>query len=142
MKTIEDHPDIESLFLANSKVTDAGLRSLRGKTRLQTLDLGGTQISDAGLTHLTSLGRITSLRLFDTKVTDAGLQHLQGMEALVYLDLAKTKITDAGLRTLAMQSHPQLAGIDLAGTLRQRCGDELSHPLRGFGGNLPPPRSS
>ena len=38
------------------------------------------------------------------------------MEALVYLDLAKTKITDAGLRTLAMQSHPQLAGIDLAET--------------------------
>ena len=29
LRTIEDHPDIEALSLADSQVTDCGLRSLR-----------------------------------------------------------------------------------------------------------------
>ena len=59
---------------------------------------------------------MTSLHLIGTKITDAGLQHLQGMNRLLDLALDNTRITDAGLRTLAQQSHPQLADLGLSGT--------------------------
>jgi Leucine-rich repeat (LRR) protein len=116
LKKIEDHPDIQALSLVNSRVTDAGLRSLRGNKGLKTLELDGTQITDDGMAHLESLDQLVCLRLASTRITDAGLQHLRGMKGLAYLALDKTRITDAGLRTLALQSHPHLAGIDLTGT--------------------------
>ena len=46
---------------------------------LQTLDLGDTQITDAGLVHLKGLASLQELSLDGTKVTDAGLNEPRGL---------------------------------------------------------------
>ena len=69
---------LQSLDLAGTQVTDAGLEHLKGLTQLQSLDLGQTQVTDAGLEHLKGLTQLQSLNLGDTKVTDAGLEHSKG----------------------------------------------------------------
>lgn len=66
-------PDVRTLDLRGSKVTDAGLTSLRKLPGLRTLDLGALGITDAGLA---SLGRLEGLRRLDvagTSVTEEGL---------------------------------------------------------------------
>ena len=44
--------DLGSLNLANTKVTDAGLKHLKGLTKLQEVDLMLTQVTDAGVKKL------------------------------------------------------------------------------------------
>ena len=104
-------PQLESLDLGLSKVTDAGLEDLKGLTKLQWLNLGHTQVSDAGLEHLQGLTNLQSLFLDDTKVTDAGLEHLKGLTKLQRLNLWQTKVTDAGLEHLKGLTNLQSLGL-------------------------------
>ena len=60
-----------------TKVSDAGLKHLKGLTQLRRLDLDRTKVSDAGLEHLKGLTQLRRLDLGDTKVTDAGVKKLQ-----------------------------------------------------------------
>jgi hypothetical protein len=46
-----------------SKITDDGLRSLAGLSRMQSLSLDGAQIDDAGLAHLRGMTRLTELQI-------------------------------------------------------------------------------
>lgn len=92
---------LERLDLSrNTTVSDAGLKHLAGLTRLEELNLGGTKISDAGLVHLSGLARLKSLELFHTTVSDAGLRHLAGLTRLKSLSLSGTRVTDDGLKAL------------------------------------------
>jgi Leucine-rich repeat (LRR) protein len=45
-------PGLQRLRLDHTQVTDAGLRHLKGLTRLELLDLDSTQVSDAGVVEL------------------------------------------------------------------------------------------
>jgi hypothetical protein len=91
---------LQELGLANTQVTDAGLKELAGLTKLQTLDLRGTKVSDAGLKELTGLNSLRSLDLNETRVTDAGLMQLKALKKLKWLRLWKTEVTDAGVKAL------------------------------------------
>jgi hypothetical protein len=97
-----------------TKVTDAGLESLKDLTQLQRLQLGDTNVTDAGLAHLTRLTRLKKLYLPATRVTDAGMAHLQGLTQLQTLDLCGTKVADAGLQHLTRLT--QLKELDLRST--------------------------
>ena len=66
-----------SLFLANSKITDAGLAHLKGLVTMKELDLDGCEITDAGLVHLKGLSNLKKVILSVTKITDAGVKSLQ-----------------------------------------------------------------
>jgi hypothetical protein len=57
--------------------TDAGIRHLRGLTRLKDLDLSGTDITDAGLAHLKGLTSLANLNLAGTLVTVEGVEQLK-----------------------------------------------------------------
>jgi hypothetical protein len=62
--------DLQALCLAgNDRVDDHAIRHLRGLTGLQTLDLARTPVTDAGLTHLASLERLLQINLADTGTT-------------------------------------------------------------------------
>jgi len=50
---------------------------LQGLTNLETLYLQNTGITDAGLVHLKGLTRLRQLYLYDDKVTDAGVETLR-----------------------------------------------------------------
>ena len=45
--------------------------------QLQTLGLAGTYVTDAGLKELAALKQLQTLRLDNTKVTDAGIAELK-----------------------------------------------------------------
>jgi hypothetical protein len=82
------------------RVTDAGLRYLRGMTRLVSLDLTSQRITDAGLEHLQGLAQLEELRLAGSGITDAGLKHVQGLKHLKILDLSETVVTAAARAAL------------------------------------------
>ena len=88
---------LQVLTLDGTQVTDAGLAHLEGLTRLQWLSFTNTRVTDAGLSHLERLTGLQSLMLQETSVTDVGLAHVEGLTALQQLNLRKTKVTDAGL---------------------------------------------
>jgi hypothetical protein len=65
-------------------VTDAGLKHLKGLTKLEILSLGSTsgpigntQVTDAGLENLKGLTKLKSLTLWGTRVTADGRKKLQ-----------------------------------------------------------------
>ncbi len=86
--------------LGNTKVTDAGMESLRGLTLLIGLDLSGTRITDKGLVNIEGLRQLQLLQLQHTTITDAGLEHLRGLSRLEDLFLQDTKVTGAGVAKL------------------------------------------
>jgi len=70
-------PNLESLYLAFTKVSDKGLLHLRALTSLELLDLSGTNVTDAGLEHLKASTELRWLNVENTKVTDTGVKMLQ-----------------------------------------------------------------
>jgi Leucine-rich repeat (LRR) protein len=89
---------LESLDLMSCRnITDAGMVHLKGMTHLHALNLSGTQITDAGLVHLKGMTKLQTLALYHTEITDAGLLHLKRLNELEVLSLINTDVTDAGL---------------------------------------------
>lgn len=82
---LKDLTSLQSLYLWNTGVTDAGLEHLQELTGLQKLDLSGTAVSDAGLVRLKGLTGLQELNLKGSKVTKAGAEDLRKA-------LPKTKI--------------------------------------------------
>ncbi|MEC9349856.1 MAG: leucine-rich repeat domain-containing protein, partial [Planctomycetota bacterium] len=94
----DENKDVTHVGFSGTQVTDADLADLGVLKKLVGLDLNWTKVTDAGLKHLKGLTNLTSLYLFfNTKVTDAGLEHLRGLTNLTALWLNDTKVTDAGL---------------------------------------------
>ncbi len=112
-------PDIRSLSLAKSRITDDGLARLSHLTNLESLYLSGTEVSEAGLKQLVNL---KSLRILDVSHTRVGndLKILERLPALVSLNLAGTAITDASLLDVQQSGH--LRDINLRGTQVTRKG--------------------
>ncbi|MDB5174523.1 MAG: ribonuclease inhibitor [Phycisphaerales bacterium] len=101
-------PQIYDLNLANTKVTDGGLKALEGMKNLHRLHLEKTAITDGGLPHLKGLASLEYLNLYNTAVTDAGLAQLEGLKGLKNLYLWQSKVTDAGAEGLK-KSLPTLS---------------------------------
>lgn len=142
---------LESLFLRNTRVTEAGLAHLKAIPGLKILNLSGaaltdsavvhfrdfveledlilnnTQISDKGLAHISQLSKLNGLYLKGTQVTDAGMPKLAELRELMFLDLSQTKITDAGIASL--NGLPFLEGLFLNST--QATSEALRH-MRDF----------
>ncbi len=70
---------IEALGIIEAKITDAGLRQLRGRVALQALCLGGNWIGDAGIDNLDlgSMPRLELLELRSTLVSDQKLEEIR-----------------------------------------------------------------
>ena len=64
-----------------------------------TLFLHNTRVTDAGLCFLSELRDLYSLHLNDTAVTDAGLEHLRGFH-LNHVGLSGTRVTPAAIERL------------------------------------------
>jgi hypothetical protein len=89
------------LNLANTSVTDAGLKSLAGLKNLRRLHLERTGVGDEGLASVKNLGELTYLNLYSTKVTDKGLASITGLKKLKNVYLWQTAVTDGGAADLA-----------------------------------------
>lgn len=128
MRLLQKHGNrIWGLDLRNTKVTDEGLRHLRGMSNLQQLVLGNddlrrfpdihrptSPISDAGLVHLRELPQLMNLNLSGLPITDAGLAAMGDLPNLGGLYLSRTKVQ--GLNLGRLKSLPKLAALYLDGS--------------------------
>lgn len=98
LKTVGQLKQLRWLSLGHTQVTN--VKDLAGIENLENLFLPGTKITDEGLNGLDGLKKLEGLFLSGTGLTDAGLKHVAGVKGLKLLRLAKTKITDAGVEKL------------------------------------------
>jgi len=121
MKELKNAPGIEDLDLRYAEqVTDEGISTLRGWKRLRRLNLRGTKITDVTLGHIGGLPTLESLDIGFVQFTDSGLENLALLPNLKELTIGGNKLTDAGLRFL--RQLPQLTYLDLSGSQRTDSG--------------------
>jgi hypothetical protein len=104
MAILEGKQNVRWLELRQTKVTNEGLRHLRGMG-LEALDLSTTHIGDAGLAALGELDfpELKTLALEHLNVTDEGIAHLAHFKSLEFLSIADTKVTKAGIKHLQLK---------------------------------------
>ena len=115
------------LFVRKTAVTDEGLATLRGASRLEMLHLvSNRSVSGASLAHLQGLPNLRHLTLSGSRVTDGDLAHLEGMARLEWLDLSGTGVTNEGLAHIN-----SLTGLTRLVLARTRVADVAADPPAG-----------
>ncbi len=115
IERLKELPELESLDLYGSRISDGGLRRVKELTQLKELSLDGTRVTDAELAYLTGLNGLRALVLRDTGITDAGLEYLEAIPTLERLNLAGTDVTDRGLMHLKRLTHLRWLSVDSTG---------------------------
>lgn len=125
---------LETLYLDDTQVTDAGLEALEGMTRLAHLSLSTSagsaapaRIGDAGAARLAGLRALQFLDLSGAAVGDEGVKAFSGMNLLYHLALSRTNVGDEGVKTLAATGRYQR--LHLHST---KVGDEGIRALAGY----------
>jgi internalin A len=105
------HPAaIVSLNLGFTGISDESLKFISENCpNLTTLELRATLISDDGIVHLAQLEKLETLSLRECRLTDEMIPHLLKIKSLVQVDLQYTSLTPDGHELL--KSHPQLKRI-------------------------------
>ncbi len=93
------------LNLKDAHISNDWLSCLCHFPELQSLDLDGTSISDAGLKHLYTLKNLRLLNLHDTRVTDQGVVALE--KAIPNL-LTVNRLTDLEARQMRLEREIRL----------------------------------
>jgi Leucine-rich repeat (LRR) protein len=138
-------PDLKTLDLSLSRVTDRGLRALRpatglvdlnlyfaelitdeglsivkGSKHLKRLNVRGTKATDTTLEFVSSVPTLESLDIGYAEITDVGIDRLTSMSNLRELTIGGNKLTDAGVHLL--RQLPQLTYLDIGGSQRTDSG--------------------
>ena len=101
-------------FLTGKRVTDEGLKLLKGLTKLQVLLIPNSSVTSKGMEYLKGMTDLRELNLFCTRVGDEGLAHLKGLTHLQRrLTLAGAKFTDDGLAALSKKIE-ELSDLDIS----------------------------
>lgn len=100
------------LILRRTRISDEGLRHLGRLPALTSLDLDETNVGAAGMAHLSTSTTLSELSLMDTAVTDDGLAHLAKIPTLVTLYLSRTEVSDAGIEALAASTSLSTIYLD------------------------------
>lgn len=98
--SLEAMVGLVDLELRQTRVTSAGLKSVRRLKSLRRLSLDAMPVDDAGLVHLEDLHDLESLELWGTPVKGTGLANLKRCWCLTRLDLTRASVTDSGLTGL------------------------------------------
>jgi hypothetical protein len=104
---------LEVLALEDTRVKGAGLKHLKGLSRLRVLDVGGCGLTDDALAHLEPLTSLETLALQDTKITGAGLAHLSGLSELRVLNLDGCEVTAESLEHLRPLANLRILRLKL-----------------------------
>ena len=99
LRPLAAFPQLESVNLRHTSITDQGLLHLGTLANLKSLDLPPT-ITDDGLALIRGHGGLEHLILSGTGITDAGAQCLSQCRQLRTLVLLGTAITDAGMEDI------------------------------------------
>ena len=102
------------------QITDEGLSAIKGWKHLRRLNLRGTKITDKTLEMLSTVPSLESLDIGFAEITDVGLDHLSLLPKLRELTIGGNKLTDDGVQLL--RQLPQLTYLDLGGSQRTDSG--------------------
>jgi internalin A len=89
------------LSLADTSITNAGLKDLKAMPALRHLDLTGTKVTDAGMKDLAEFPNLESLGLGVGMVTPAGLKDLRQSKTVKSLTLSGKRFNYSGTIDLA-----------------------------------------
>lgn len=104
---------LETLELGwSEKITDEGLRHLRGLKNLKTLYLYRTRLRGPGLKYIAELPHLQTLVLVDSHIDDSAMIFFKHMQELSTLHLGNTQITDASLPEIAKSRSIKLLTLD------------------------------
>ena len=77
METVGNFTELENLFLAQTKITDEGIKRLNKLKKLRYLSLTGCQITDASVELLAGLPSLRKLIISGTRISEAGRANLR-----------------------------------------------------------------
>ncbi len=106
-------PELESLSLDYTSVSDRAVDDLVGLPSLRSLGLSHSEITDAGIQVLKNCTSMQSLSIDATGITDASVSALSQMTSLKELTIGQTLITRQGFESL----RSKLSGCLVADTL-------------------------
>jgi mono/diheme cytochrome c family protein len=88
-------------FINSSKVADSTVKLLENLApQLLSLRMGGTLITDSALKSVGKLTKLVRLNLEYTSISDTGLQELKNLKNLQYINLVGTRVTISGVLQL------------------------------------------
>jgi hypothetical protein len=125
---LDDLPNLQRLDLSATEVGDAGLAHLRGFRSLCELNLANTFVTDSGLRNLNDLTGLKRLDLSMTRVDDSGLRHLRGLNQLEELLIANSLVSNTGL--MQMRYFPRLRFVNASTGFVSRQALEELHRAR------------
>jgi len=117
LEVLRKVPELRTLTLTNTQVTDGGLAILSEFPNLNALFIANIdhvkligpagarlntvpQISGKGLAMLKGLSKLESIQLIGPITTDADLLAMRELKSLLFVDLKDTSVTDAGVAEL------------------------------------------
>ena len=138
LRHLSELPDLNTLDLSLTHITDQGMQEIRGLSgvtdlnlyyaeyvtdegvaaikdwkKLRRLNLHGTKVSDTALEHIAGITPLESLNVGSTLMTDVGLERLTVLPNLKELTMGGNELGDAGLQ--ALRQMPGLTYLDLSG---------------------------
>lgn len=128
--------NLQSLVLANTRITNKTILAISTLPRLEQLDISGTRISDAGIQSLVLLKSLRELRVDGANLTDSGLARLGELPLLEALSASSCRgISGQQFTAAIMQgAYPRLRLLNVArtrfgtaGLLRIDLLDSLQH---------------
>jgi len=91
-------PDLETLDLSHTRITDEGMLRLKRASKIKDLNLFYAEwITDQGMTAIRDWKHLKRLNVRGTRISDGTLEIVGRMPGLEALDIAHTSITDNGL---------------------------------------------
>jgi uncharacterized membrane protein len=93
-------PQLVTVDLSATKITDQAVAQLAGAKNLRMIRLAETGITDGAIDTLLKLPSLESINLYGTKVTDAGVSKLSAMPNLKRLYLWQTAVTPEAVKAL------------------------------------------
>lgn len=94
------YPQLASVDLSATKITDATVAKLAEAKNLKNVRLAETAITDASLDTLSKIQTLESINLFGTKVTNEGVMKLSALPNLKRLYLWQTGVTPETIEEL------------------------------------------
>jgi len=93
-------PQLVTVDLSATKITDQAVAQLASAKNLRLVRLAETGITDAAINTLLKLPALESINLYGTKVTDAGVSKLSALPNLKRLYLWQTAVTPEAVKAL------------------------------------------
>ena len=99
-------PQLKSLDLSFTLITDAGMEQLSTLRGIESLNLQSAELlTDTAVAHIRGWKQLRSLNLRGTDITDTSMEYISNLPALEFLDISDTQVTNNGMECLAPWNH-------------------------------------